>query len=209
MPVIVYKTMEVHAVWVQLRRIACDGCLRAFNYLAIGTTSGNTTGVPLLSSDEGMREAVRTQIDRNCKRAAATPRQGEALCPHCQRYQGWMVSRSRRRAWGWGLGLGVLASAVAAVIAWASDAGSALTLGLAVVGPALGSLWGHWRSLAPGPHEGMTDGRAATDEDLKGFLAMCEEKGFEPALAWFAHIGGQFQERVPVIPLPSWDQTAT
>ena len=73
---------------------------------------------------------------------------------------------------------------------------------LALLGGLIGCAIAWAKSLKPGPHVGMEDARAMSEPAFKEFLEMCVKEEYEPALAWFAMIGGQFDEKVPVIPLP-------
>jgi len=92
MPVIVYKTMTIEP---QGRRIECDSCQQPFVYIHGGGESAQTTGVPVVSNDDKMRDnalrqAIRSQnkLRRNSKLAecsvwssARFPQSREALIP--------------------------------------------------------------------------------------------------------------------------------
>lgn len=55
MPVIVYKTLELKVLYVQARRILCEYCRQPFTYVVGERKTFNVTGIPIVSSDEGMQ----------------------------------------------------------------------------------------------------------------------------------------------------------
>jgi hypothetical protein len=211
MPVIAYKTMNLTAVWVQIRKIRCEGCHNGFRYLAIGTRNVQSSGVPLISSDDGMRERVGKQLEKALNKLSKKQRQGEGLCPHCQRYQSWMVRASRLSHYGKGLGVGGVIGALSIIPfvlmgGFGAVANLALMAGLLALGLLAGAGWGFRKSIRPGPHTGMVDHRAMKDAEFGDFMKMCKDKDYQPALTWYASIGGQFQDKVPVIPLEDYQQ---
>ncbi len=217
MPIIAYKTMNITAVWVQVRQIRCEGCKNSFRYLAIGTRNVATTGLPIVSSDEGMRGQLGKALQKALDKVAKKKNQGEGMCPHCQRYQGWMVSKSRLKHYGKGLGWGVAIGGGLAIFvplilgmlisgALGSVVTVAAAVGLPVLGLVLGGIWAFRKTISVGPHTGQVDRRAMKDAEHNDFMKMCRENDYQPALAWYASIGGQFQEKVPVIPLADFQQ---
>lgn len=211
MPVIVYKQMEVHVVWVQLRRILCDGCRLPFTYLAEGTAKAVTVGVPVLSADESMRQTIEADLKESLAQLAFRPRQGQALCPHCSRYQVWMVDRSRRERAKAGLvvgvGIGVLAALgwTASSARWTTDPTHYLVL--MSLGALLGSGAGAMLAISRGPHPRRVDVRSTKDETLQGHLTRCQEVGKDPALVWYLQTGGRLGPGMTVVALPPHDAT--
>ncbi len=209
MPVIVYKSMDVSVVWVQARTIRCQGCKERFVYIASGSTTARTTGLPIFSSDEGMREEISKQIQKACEAIQFKPRQGEALCPHCKRYQSWMVSANRQSRGGWGFGCGGALGAVAggALYFYIGERTAPWWLWIAgaVLFAAAGVAYGLKTALAEGPHPQLSDARGMKEPEFDEFVIAAQEKELEPTLAWWAMIGGKFEDKVPVIPLKPYE----
>lgn len=215
MPVIVYKTLEVTAIYAQVRRIACEACSQPYVYLAVGTQKTQTTGLPLVSSDEGMRKTVSDQLQKTLEKVGRQRRLGEGMCPHCQRYQPWMVRWSRLGGLTKGCLLGALGGAIGGLVLaiglTATDMirsrsfGSALVAGV-VIGVVGGLALGWRKALSSQPYEGMEDPRAMTVDRFEAFLGMCKDKDYEPTLAWYAMSGGKFDPKFPVIPLPAYEE---
>ncbi len=162
-----------------------------------------------------MRQQVGKTLEKALGKVAKKKKQGEAMCPHCQRYQGWMVTGSRLRNYGKGLGWGVAIGGALAIFApllvGAMVGGGlgqilmvACVVGLPTLGLALGALWGWKKSISGGQHTGQVDRRAMKDGEHNDFMKMCRENDYQPALAWYASIGGQFDKKVPVIPLQDY-----
>ncbi len=105
MPVIVYKTMTIELFYAQGRRIQCEHCQQPFCYVTGGVQSAQTTGVPIVSSDDGMRQTALNQAISGLRKTAKKRKAGQAMCPHCQCCQ----SRPRGRSGGfWLRGRGLL-----------------------------------------------------------------------------------------------------
>ena len=71
-------TMTIELFYAQGRRIECDSCQQPFVYIHGGGESAQTTGVPVVSNDDKMRDnalrqAIRSlnKLRRNSKSAKA------------------------------------------------------------------------------------------------------------------------------------------
>jgi hypothetical protein len=213
MPVIVYKTMQVTAIYAQIRHITCEWCAQAYTYLAVGTHTSQTVGLPVVSSDEGMREEVGRHLSRALEGVGKRPRLGRGMCPHCQRYQGWMVRDSFHSLLPRGLFVGALVGGIASIglaiayMMWSTYAmgvSNAALLGV-FLGCAGGFGWAWMKSLSHAPYVGMYDSRAMKPTDFTAFVAECKQREFEPSLAWYSMSGGSFDPNYPVAPLPEVD----
>lgn len=190
MPVIVYKTLTLNVLHAQTRRIRCALCERPYTLVHGGTFTSQSTGLPLVSGDEGMRRAALKQALKRLRREARRPRRGVASCPHCDRPQPWMVRRvylSTLLLWMLGLAIvGFLAGAL-----WASlgaKKGGAYMLPRflgpiaagAVAGCAIGLRWARRGFAKPGEK----DARAMTDEEFLEYVRTCEAGDADHALTW-------------------------
>lgn len=208
---IVYKVMQLSSVWVQIRRILCEACRQPFNYLARGDRLTKVYGLPLLQPDSQLRRALQHELDKAHQRIARGRRAGEACCPHCGRFQSWMITRSRLSGiwnglWGGGaLGLGVAFAAT--LLQLAPRPPGPLWLGCLLIGAALGAAAGLLTSL-PSDAQDDDDPGALPDPVLAELLKECREQGVDPALAWYTALGGELTEKVPVIPLQTVDLTS-
>ena len=161
MPIIVYKEMSLRYVYCQVRRITCDSCGEPFVFAATGTGTTSSTGVPLFSRDSAMRETVAEAAIKRAERKGMRRTAGRALCPHCSRYQEWMVSSSRNRR-GWiGAGLGTVPGFVIACVI-NPESGSIIIAAL-TAGATLGYVLGRQTGITKGPHETTKDRRGMTD----------------------------------------------
>ena len=228
MPVIVYKTMTIEALWLQPRRIVCDGCGKPYVYLARGRKSTQVTGVPVLSDEEAMQRSAAEALEKQLAKIGARDKKGEGMCPHCQVYQHWMVAASRLWNYGVGAGIGFVVgavigfalfmvgelsgrrSAVGAAYRWATEGpvpklGFFLALLFCVACAAVGMVVMSRKVISRGPHTGMQDSASMTDDAWVSHLAGCAERDYQPVLAWWAMIGGTFPEKIAVVPLEPYD----
>ena len=102
MPVIVYKTMTIELTYAYGRRINCEHCGKPFTYIHYDNRSEQVTGVPLLSSDDKMRDNAAKQAIKNLAKLADKQKLGQATCPHCRQYQPWMISSAKATGFGCG-----------------------------------------------------------------------------------------------------------
>jgi hypothetical protein len=202
MPVIVYKTLDLNVLYVQGRRILCEFCREPFTYVLGDRKTFNVTGIPVVSNDDGMRaQAMKKAADALAK-VSRSKYQGEALCPNCKRYQGWMVSRSMRTGLGCGFLGGVAVAGLVAILAgiwfaWSTEVIFGVTVAGAIAGVALGKMW----SLTTGPHREKDDQRALRDGDVPGFLERCRQDGYEPFLFWYLALGNKANEQEALVSL--------
>jgi hypothetical protein len=201
MPVIVYKTLNLNVLYVQGRRILCEFCRTPFSYIVGDRKTFNVTGVPIVSSDDGMRKEASKKAAAGLARVAREKNAGQALCPHCKRYQRWMVSHSRMTGMGCGFLGGIAIAGLLAIFAgsWFGW-GSEVMLGLTVAGAVAGIVIGKLASLDVGPHQ-KEDQRALRDEDVPGFLQHCSQGGYEPFLFWYLAMGNKAREKEALISL--------
>jgi len=186
MPVIVYKTMSIDVRHVQVRRIACENCAARFSVVHAGNFTSQTTGVPVLSSDDGMRKQALSSALKRLQKIARKRHAGVARCPSCNEAQQWMS----RNTYAGNIGClgaillcgGGIAGAIYALFADIRAAGPMAVGALVgfVVGSALGA-FASKRSLEGPPG----DPRALDDDGLRRLLRTCEEHDLDPALAWY------------------------
>ena len=210
MPVIVYKTMTIELFYAQGRRIVCEHCQNAYMYIHGGVESAQTTGVPIVSSDDGMRDTALRNAIAGLHKTAKKAKVGEAMCPHCQCYQGWMASKSLLFNLGCFFLLGVvLLGIIAAIVNAIFDIGSFVTIvGWSVVaGAILGLIAGKLVAIKVGPHHGEEDNRAMNDDQFREFLAQCDEHDADPFLARWVTLGNEPGEQQAVVSLGLEDQT--
>jgi hypothetical protein len=201
MPVIVYKTLDLHVLYVQARRILCEFCREPFTYVLGDRKTFNVTGVPIVSSDDGMRKEAMKKAAAGLTKVARSKNAGQALCPHCKRYQTWMVSQSRMTAMGCGFLGGIVLAGLLAIFAgiwfqWSSE----VMLVVTVAGAAAGLGIGKVQSLDTGPHL-EEDQRSLRDQDVPGLLARCLQGGYEPLLFWYLALGNKAKEKEALISL--------
>jgi hypothetical protein len=204
--IIVYKTLTMSACWVQVRQITCGYCNDEFVYLATGNESVRTTGLPVVSGTDAMRASARTDLTKRLSRLGNSPRKGEARCPHCQRYQRWMVMSSRlRRVWQgivWGPIVGILATIVVGRFFFHDSSSPFAVAALTIAGFPGGVCWAILGGLPTGASQEGADRRSMTPEDYREFAQACRRKDADPALTWFRNIGGKVQRSTVVVPLP-------
>jgi hypothetical protein len=193
MPIIVYKTMSLTVCHAQVRRIACDHCSHPFCYVISDSTSIEVTGLPVVSSDEGMRQQVARQAESQLQNIATKSQRGQARCPHCQRYPSWMVTQSL--LWnliGWALGGlvagGLLLMMLNAIFKW-NRSHTTLAIAGAMAGCGLGLLLGKWLALKTGAYE-QADSRSSSDEAFLAFVNQAVQQDQDPILLWHVQTGG-------------------
>jgi hypothetical protein len=201
MPVIVYKTLNLNVLYVQGRRILCEFCRQPFTYVLGDRKTFNVTGVPIVSSDDGMRKEAMKKAASGLAHIARSKNNGQALCPYCKRYQKWMVSKSRTTAMGCGFLGGIVLAGFLAIFAgiWFQSS-SEVMLALTVAGAVVGLAIGKRTSLETGPHQ-KEDQRSLRDEDVPGFLQRCVQGGYEPFLFWYLALGNKAREKEALISL--------
>lgn len=187
MPMIVYKTMDLNVLWAQTRRLACESCRQPFVMVHADSFTAQTTGLPLLSGDEGMRQAVVKQALGRLRALARRRNLGAASCPHCGKPQSWMVGRAYATNVGcFTLGLAAAGFVAGAIWAGAGDLREPLVplAGLTLLGAALGVGLGIWRARSRFVRPGERDARTMTDAEFGEFLAKCEAGNADHALTW-------------------------
>jgi hypothetical protein len=205
-PVVLYKkTAHAEAVWVQTRRIRCELCGERFAYLLSGARRAEASGLWIVNSTEGLKEAANHALLLELAQLVHVPREGEARCPHCRCYQRWMVTQSHVFRIGKGFFVGgFLGVILGIVLVFVSGSGYAFPA-MAAAGAIVGSVIGWKTALKAGRHE-SDDPRAMTLRDFDQFVADCEARGVGPPLAWYTRIGGKLDERTSVIPLPPYEE---
>ena len=211
MPVIVYKTMTIELFYAQGRRIECDSCQQPFVYIHGGVESAQTTGVPVVSNDDKMRDNALRQAIRSLKKTAKKQQVGEGKCPHCHCYQEFMVKNSHLGNMGCfftiGLGLCTLGPLILnAIFEWTEEWGTMLMTG-AIVGGILGLVLGKMSAVTRGPHPDEEDGRSMTDEEFEGFVAKCEEEEYDPFLLWWINCDNQPGDKQAPVGIGLEDET--
>ena len=190
MPMIVYKTLDLKVLYVQARRILCEYCRQPFTYVLGERKTFNVTGIPIVSSDEGMQGEATKKAASSLAKIDKEKNKGVSLCPHCKRYQGFMVTHSQMMGLGCGFlgGLGIVgfAAMMASIwFMWSSTVVMGLTLGGSALGLAIGKKW----ALDRGPHRDLEDQRALKDDEVPDLLARCQQEGDEPFLHWHLAVG--------------------
>ena len=206
MPVIVYKTMDLDILYVQGRRILCDGCRQPFTYVYGDRKTVNVTGIPIVSSDDGMRQSAMKKAATELAKLARAKNPGQALCPHRKRYQSFMIAQARKTAIGCGffgglLGVGALAIAAGIWFTWSSSAIVATT----IAGAVIGLVGGLKLTLTRGPHRDAEDQTSMKDEDIPPLLERCTEENCDPFLFWYLALGNEPGEKEALISLGVYD----
>jgi hypothetical protein len=202
MPVIVYKTLDLNILYVQGRRILCEFCRQPFTYVLGERKTFNVTGVPMISNDEGMRKDAMKKASAGLAKVAQSKNQGQALCPHCKRYQGWMVRQSKMVGLGCGFLGGIAIAGLLAIVTgiwfeWSSEVIFGVTIGGSILGVVLGHFW----SLDSNPQRDQNDQRAIRDDEVPGLLSRCTKDGYEPFLFWYLTLGNKTNEQEALVSL--------
>jgi hypothetical protein len=220
-----YKTVSLFQAWAQMRQISCESCRESFVYLASGAASARVAGLPLLSSTEGMHKKAEDILQRDLTKRALKPRQGWALCPHCQRYQSWMVRRRNAARLVLGLVVGLVLGGIgAAVLLWTAPFELRPKNGIeafwnridkkeplvpiwlpAVFPPVLaiasGLFWARRGKATIGPHLGEGDRVSMTVAAFQEFLLATESAGEDATVVWWRRMGDAVREGAAVAAL--------
>ncbi len=132
------------------------------------------------------------------------------MCPHCHRYQGWMVRKSHVSSIGCLAFLGpfVLAGIPALLnlfFDWTTN--NNIWYGLAILGFVLGAILGKLAATTSGPHPDQEDGRCMTDEQLAQHIEHCKTEDYEPFLLWHFSLGNKPGDKEIPVSLGLLDQT--
>ncbi len=217
---LVAKDASFKAVWAQPRRIVCGHCHDAFVYLAMGEISARASVMRGRGSDETLRAQGRKALEKAVTEATGKPRLGAALCPHCHRYQEWMVRASRFQSVGTCAFVGMLVGALAgwiAAIAIAIKAGKEVLdfevllpvdgalLGLGLCG-GLAVLFRLVFGLKPGSHVGNEDPASLSEEGWKRLSEEARAQRKDPTRAFFGALDrSPLKPGVTLWPLPFRD----
>jgi hypothetical protein len=208
MPVIVYKTLTLNIKYAQARRILCEHCRQPFTYVWGDSQEFKATGVPLLSSDDGMRKSAMKQAANALAKVAKSPNKGLSMCPHCHCYQSWMVRKSWLAGLGCGLVAGLLLTGIVAIVAgiWFSW-GSGLIAAVVAAGAVAGLAFGATSAVRKGPHPQKKDESAMTDGEVPALLKTCQEKNADFVLLWYLALGNKVAEKQALVSLGVYDTT--
>lgn len=212
MPAIAWKEMTLPIAFAQGRRIRCQHCDQTFHYLACGVKLINVAGLPLLSSDKAMREALVDKAVSTVKIMAKGRRLGEAACPHCGRFQNWMVRRVKLLRAGVAALIGSFVGAFGGCMVWMS--GRSLDTGIAMLQMTVGATLGAfvaacvgWLLPARRRQERGADAQSATDEAFGRRLLEWDRAGADPWLSWFVSAGGGCPREGVIVSLGLVDTT--
>ncbi|MBI3723584.1 hypothetical protein HY251_06475 [bacterium] len=205
------------AIWAQPRRIKCEHCHESFVYLAwgrVGATVEAWRGTAAASNLPGLG---RERISQLVAKASSKKRMGAALCPHCRRYQEWMIRASRSRPFWWSVIVGVLSGATAGALyslnvgpvkpldAIFQEIFEATAIG-ASAGVGLGLLLGSIFGLASGVQLEREELGSLTEKEWEELVGRQRR---QPAIAFFARLGRKRKASVELVPLPLRDETET
>ena len=187
------------AVWAQVRQESCESCHQPFYFLAQGKHEGTATGVPLFSADASMREDVAGQIQQAFEKVARQPECGLAPCPHCGKYQGWMAFKDGLKRFGWATLIGGILGAVIGMI----FSSLFFFAGVMVVAWLIANHVRAKNSDQTQQIERLDVPYCAsmTESEFAAYLLDCDAADRDPTLLWYLAQGGEFDEKVPVIPL--------
>lgn len=187
MPVIVYKTLDVEMRAAMARRIECGHCTKPFTFIHSEMCGGSSVGVPLLSSDDSMRQAAGMRAVGSLRKLANRRLLRRALCPWCKRYQPWMLNSPWAGVVVFGL-LGGVVAAIAMSLAhgFGDWKGSALTTAVlsGLVGALIFGALGYLRRPRIGPHKDRPHPESMRDEEMLSHFSRCEEGEMDPFFAW-------------------------
>lgn len=168
----------VHAI--EARRLVCEHCRQPYTYLVGENLTADATGMDVHSPHA--RTRIEAALLKQLRRVAACPRRGEAICPRCHCFQGWMVASSVRRqlvvcgSAGLLTALLLVASHASLVDAAAWD----LAILYGILGVLAGLLVGRLRALRLGPHRMLPTPLVASDDAL---LERARAAGIPPGQA--------------------------
>jgi hypothetical protein len=208
MPVIVYKTLTLNIRYAQIRRIVCSHCHQTFSYVWDDRQDFEAKGIPVVSSDEGMRRSAMKKAVAALSKIAQNPDKGMALCPHCKCFQPWMVRSGLMTLLGCGGdGALVLASAIAFAAGVWGGAGNGVILAIIIGGTVLGLVLASRLAPRKGPHPQREDPAAKADPEIGSFLEKCQQEGVDPVLAWHLAAGSKVSEVEAFVSLGVLDKT--
>ena len=183
------KEMWIKVHHVQARRIRCGSCEKPFVCLVEGDAKVAVTGIPLVSSDEGMRADLARKAEKELRSLDGKRWRERGLCPHCRRYQPWMIRRSRWRLmplWGLALfGAAIFPGSLVALLLPSTKAFAALRLGVLALSPFAGLYVGWRKALPDGVQQGREDPASISDDDFWSLLKHCQRSDREPVAEWF------------------------
>ncbi|WP_372364990.1 hypothetical protein [Candidatus Uabimicrobium sp. HlEnr_7] len=190
---ILIKETTIQTLFLQARKIACHHCSKPFTYIV--TKKGKTTDTSLrfLAPDDN---DLKKHMNKRGLRLAKKKKLGEALCPHCKRYQNWMITKSRLsllpRCWL------IMFIFVITILSFTLDSrtfssflGLAILLGLTtVLAMGLAVLLGITSGV-----QSERDNRAKDSERLAKLITECEASQADPVEVWyFHHMGMELTE---------------
>ena len=187
MPIVVYQTISYNFLYAKGCRICCAHCDKPFTYITGAVAEKQVRGLPYVSlvmGHEGMRKSALGAGKQTIRKFARKKRTGSSVCPHCHRYQAWMVRRSRVNCMLGGAACGALVAA-----ALLSSVLTMWWVWRAIGGAAVGAIAGFFMALREGPHSVGSDPSSKTDEDLCSFLAACDNNDTDPFVEWWTTAG--------------------
>lgn len=212
MHVSIKQIVRITALWIQVRRIDCELCAKPFRYLASDSRKEEDS-VPWPASAaeiELLARKVGHRLEEQLFLTGRAKREGVARCPHCKRYQPWMVSRSRSHWLSLGAGVGFFAGTFLGVVSmFALESAHSLPVGLPLFagssGIAAGLAYGWRRSLKSGPSSEARDLRSMDDAEYAAFVERGKTTGRDPTVAWHSLLGVTTRKGVVVVPLATRD----
>ncbi|BBM84508.1 hypothetical protein [Candidatus Uabimicrobium amorphum] len=203
---ILIKKTYVDTLFLQARKIVCHHCNKPFTYIATKKGKATQTSLRFVAPDDGDLE---DHMNKHGLRWAKKKKLGEALCPHCKRYQSWMVMKSRLsllpRCWAT---MFVFAMIIVSFTiddrTLTSTLGLAILLGLTtVLAMVLVALLG----IRSGVHN-ERDNRSKDDERLAKLIQECQVSKADPVEVWyFHHMGMELTEADASVSLGFLDLT--
>ncbi|MCJ8332161.1 MAG: hypothetical protein HRT89_09995 [Lentisphaeria bacterium] len=207
MPIIAYKTVTINIHYAQGRRIDCEHCHQPFTYITDGDESAQSTGLPLVSSDEGMGKSAMKGLSKSLASVAGKKNTGHGICPHCSQYQGWMVRNSLTKNIGCcSFGIAFVFALVPVIINIFKDHldMGMWILGAAILGFILGIGLGFLTALKGGVQRELDEDEtilSMDDEFLQAHLDACGENDYDPILTWLLMTGFEPSDDAPLISL--------
>lgn len=208
------KKARFTAMWAQPRRIRCACCHDVFVYLAVDTLSVEAWTFRGEGSDQRLLVEGRLKLSAEVERVEQTSGLGLALCPHCHRYQQWMVGQARWASVCVGLFVGAVVGLCSAVMHefWRLSSSAPFDLLFAacatVLGVAGGAALGYLWALALGPGTGpqsREDRGARTESEWSAFAS----QHAVPAAVWFEELGRPLPQDAIFSPLAFRDEVGT
>ncbi len=187
MPIVVYQTISYSFLYAKASRMRCAHCDDPFTYINGDSAYEQVRGLPyvsLVAGHEGMRKSAMAAGKKTIRKFAKKTHRGHARCPHCHRYQPWMVRNSRINCITTGgicgalAGLAVLFTEAAPWWKW-----------WAFGGAVAGAIAGFFMALREGPHSSTRDALSKTDDELQDFLSSCDDADNDPFTTWWTTAG--------------------